>query len=190
MAPSYPSTEANIAARSIGGRTILRILYMMYQHILDHLPYKSSFRFVDEISFLDKDRAVGHYTLKEDAFFYEDHFPGNPVTPGAILTEIMAQIGLVVLGIYLVVGPLPEDAAAANASAATAVGSMNPIFPLFTSLEVSFDRMVLPGQKITVISQKEYFRFGKLKCRVEMQDAAGNRIAKGVFSGIIKTISK
>ena len=162
---------------------------MMHQYILDLLPYKSSFRFVDEISFLDKDRVVGHYTFKEDAFFYEDHFPGNPVTPGAILTEIMAQIGLVVLGIYLVAGP--EDAAAAPIPAdKTAGGSRNLIFPLFTSVEVSFDQMVLPGQKITVISQKEYFRFGKLKCRVEMQDAAGNRIAKGVFSGIIKTISK
>jgi 3-hydroxyacyl-[acyl-carrier-protein] dehydratase len=158
---------------------------MMYQHILDLLPYKSSFRFVDEISLLDEDRVIGHYTLKEDAFFYEDHFPGNPVTPGAILTEIMAQIGLVVLGIYLVVGPAP-----ANAPAATAGDSSNRIFPLFTSVEVSFNQMVLPGQKITVISQKEYFRFGKLKCRVEMQDAAGNRIAKGVFAGIIKTISK
>ena len=74
---------------------------MKYQHILDRLPYKSSFRFVDEISFLDPDKVIGHYTLRADAFFYADHFPGNPVTPGAILTEIMAQIGLVVLGIFL-----------------------------------------------------------------------------------------
>jgi 3-hydroxyacyl-[acyl-carrier-protein] dehydratase len=164
----------------------------MYQHILDHLPYKSSFRFVDEISYLDKDRVVGHYTLKEDSFFYEDHFPGNPVTPGAILTEIMAQIGLVVLGIYLVVGP-PETAHAGTASDAPSdapSGSSNAVFPLFTSVDVSFNRMVLPGQKITVISQKEYFRFSKLKCRVEMRDADGNRIAKGVFSGIIKKITK
>jgi len=145
---------------------------MMYQHILDLLPYKSSFRFVDELSFVDENGVVGHYTLKEDAFFYEDHFPGHPVTPGAILTEIMAQIGLVVLGIYLV------------------GGTAGPIFPLFTSVEVEFNKMVLPGQKITVMSKKEYFRFGKLKCRVEMLDAAGERIAKGVFAGIIKKISK
>src|ERR1700735_3358309 len=103
---------------------------MMYQHILDLLPYKSSFRFVDEISLLNEDGVVGHYTLKEDAFFYEDHFPGNPITPGAILTEIMAQIGLVVLGIYLVVGPAP-----ANAPDATAADGRNLIFPLFTSVE-------------------------------------------------------
>src|ERR1700743_1302976 len=97
---------------------------MNYQNILDRLPYKSSFRFVDEGTFLDADKAVAPYTLRPDAFLYEDHFQGNPVTPGAILTEIMAQIGLVVLGIFLV-----KEATA-------------PVFPLLTSAEVSFLRIV------------------------------------------------
>jgi 3-hydroxyacyl-[acyl-carrier-protein] dehydratase len=145
---------------------------MNYQYILDHLPYKSSFRFVDEISFLDPEKVIGHYTLKRDAFYYADHFPGNPVTPGAILTEIMAQIGLVVLGIFLVA---PDKA-----------GSAVPIFPLLTSADVSFLKMVLPGQKVTVISSKVYFRFDKLKCKVVMQDAEGEEIAKGIFAGMIK----
>jgi len=161
----------------------------MYQYIFDHLPYKSSFRFVDEISFLDQDKVIGNYTPKEDAFFYKDHFPGNPVTPGAILTEIMAQIGLVVLGIYLIT-PVPEPAAPAGPAASTADAAGAPIFPLLTSTEVSFLKMALPGQKITVISHKEYFRFDKLKCRVEAQDASGERLARGIFSGIIKKISK
>jgi 3-hydroxyacyl-[acyl-carrier-protein] dehydratase len=142
---------------------------MKYQYIFDRLPYKSSFRFVDEISFLDADKVVGHYTLRPDAFFYADHFPDHPVTPGAILSEIMAQIGLVVLGIFLVSA---ESAA--------------PIFPLLTSAEVSYLKMVLPGQKITVISSKVYFRFDKLKCKVEMQDAGGDIIAKGVIAGMIR----
>jgi len=149
---------------------------MNYQYILDHLPYKSSFRFVDEISFLDPEKVVGHYTLKPDAFYYADHFPGNPVTPGAILTEIMAQIGLVVLGIFLVQPDAAEPAV--------------PIFPLLTSADVSFLKMVLPGQKVTVISSKVYFRFDKLKCKVVMQDAEGEEIAKGMFAGMIKKLSK
>jgi 3-hydroxyacyl-[acyl-carrier-protein] dehydratase len=149
---------------------------MNYQYILDRLPYKSSFRFVDEISYLDPDKVIGHYTLRADAYFYEDHFPGNPVTPGAILTEIMAQIGLVALGIYLVT---PNPAEHHEASA-------NPIIPLLTSADVSFLKMVLPGQKVTVISSKVYFRFDKLKCKVVMQDAEGEIIAKAVFSGMIK----
>ena len=74
----------------------------MYNDILNHLPYKSSFRFVDNISFLDKNGVIGDYTLKKDSFFYEDHFAGYPVTPGVIITEIMVQIGLVVFGIYLI----------------------------------------------------------------------------------------
>ena len=145
---------------------------MNYQYILDRLPYKSSFRFVEEISYLDPGKVIGHYTLRADAFFYEGHFPGNPVTPGAILTEIMAQIGLVVLGIFLVQPDTTEPAV--------------PVFPLLTSADVSFLKMVLPGQKVTVISNKVYFRFDKLKCKVVMQDAEGEEIAKGMFSGMIK----
>lgn len=146
----------------------------MYNDILDYLPYKSTFRFVDEISLLDEDQVAGHYTLKQDEFFYEDHFPGNPVTPGVILTEIMAQIGLVVLGIYLTVN-------------AAEFNKKSPVFPLLTSSEVSFYKMVLPGQKVEVISKKEYFRLGKLKCQVQMLDADKELIARGVFSGILKS---
>jgi 3-hydroxyacyl-[acyl-carrier-protein] dehydratase len=158
---------------------------MNYQYILDRLPYKSSFRFVDEISFLDPGKVIGHYTLRADAFYYTDHFPGNPVTPGAILTEIMAQIGLVVLGIFLV----QSDKTEADAEPATEEAAI-PIFPLLTSADVSFLKMVLPGQKVTVISSKVYFRFDKLKCKIVMQDAEGEEIAKGVFAGMIRKLSK
>ena len=152
----------------------------MYSYILDLLPYKSSFRFVEEISHVDANKVVGHYTLRPDAFFYADHFPGNPVTPGAILTEIMAQIGLVVLGIYLITeGKAPADAPTGGDGAS--------IFPLLSSANVEFYKMALPGQRLTVTSKKEYFRFDKLKCQVEMHDGAGERVAKGIFSGFIKS---
>src|ERR1700749_262348 len=138
----------------------------LYQSILDKLPYKSSFRFVDRILSLDDNGVTGEYTLRKEAFFYEDHFPGNPVTPGVILTEIMAQIGLVTMGIYLVV---------------SGKGGMGVepglLFPLLTSTEVSFHKMVLPGDTVHVHSQKQYFRFGKLKCFVVMTDSEGRRIA-------------
>ena len=151
----------------------------MYEQILELLPYKSSFRFVDEIILLDQNGVTGNYTLKRDAFFYEDHFPGNPVTPGVIVTEIMAQIGLVVLGIFLVLQS--EQKINGNKE--------EQVFPLFTSTEVAFFKMVLPGEKVTVISKKQYFRFNKLKCYIEMMNAAGELVARGMFSGIIKAFS-
>lgn len=149
----------------------------MIDEILHHLPYKSSFRFVDHITELSEDGVVGDYTLRADSFFYEDHFVGNPVTPGVIITEIMAQIGLVVLGIYLIAKENDFR-----------IGSDDPMFPLFTSTEVSFHKMVLPGEKVTVVSEKQYFRFGKLKCYVEMRDSGGDIVAKGMFSGIVKKV--
>jgi 3-hydroxyacyl-[acyl-carrier-protein] dehydratase len=150
----------------------------MKNHILNHLPYKSSFRFVDNISRLTEDEVIGDFTLKEDAFFYEDHFAGNPITPGVIITEIMAQIGLVVMGIFLIL----KDAEL------NLCDDDNDLFPLLTSTDVSFYKMVLPGQKVTVHSKKKYFRFGKLKCHVEMLDSAGELVANGTFSGIIKKV--
>ena len=149
----------------------------MYNDILAHLPYKSSFLFVDNISALDMNGVTGDYTLRKDAFFYEDHFVNNPVTPGIILTEIMAQIGLVVLGIQLIMNENKESGVMVNET----------LFPLLTATEVYFFKMVLPGEKVTVVSQKKYFRFGKLKCLVEMHNNAAELIAKGVFSGIIKS---
>lgn len=145
----------------------------MQEKILQLLPYKSSFRFVDNITAVDDNGITGNYTLKPGAFFYEDHFAGNPVTPGVIITEIMAQIGVVSLGIYF----LLKDAQ-----------SSNEVYPLLTSTEVSFFKMVLPGQKVTVISKKEYFRFNKLKCYIEMYDEGNELVARGMFAGIIKQV--
>jgi 3-hydroxyacyl-[acyl-carrier-protein] dehydratase len=146
----------------------------MNNDILKYLPYKSSFLFVDNITKLDDDGVTGDYTLKGDSFFYEDHFPGNPVTPGVIITEIMAQIGLVVLGIHLMI----------NGNVSFTMDEAS--FPLLTSTEVSFYKMVLPEEKVIVTSKKLYFRFGKLKCLIEMHNTVGELIAKGTFSGIIK----
>lgn len=148
----------------------------MYKDLLEQLPYKSSFLFVDNISFLSEDEVRGDYTLKRDAFFYEDHFAGNPVTPGAIISEIMAQIGLVVLGVHLV-NREPEGFAGMGGAG---------MFPLLASADVSFYKMVLPGEKVAVISRKQYFRFGKLKCYVEMYNEVEERVAKGMFSGFIR----
>lgn len=148
--------------------------------ILNYLPYKSSFLFVDDITLLDENGVTGNYTLKSDAFFYEDHFPGNPVTPGVIITEIMAQIGLVVLGIYLMVSGSKQEGVAMDENS----------FPLLTSTNVEFFKMVLPGETVVVTSKKQYFRFGKLKCLVEMHNPVGELVAKGVFSGIIKNAIK
>ena len=143
---------------------------MTVQAILDKLPFTPPFLFVDGLDHIDSDKVKGHFTFREDLDFYKGHFKGYPVTPGVILTEVMAQIGLVCLGIYLMGDGLDE----------------NMSFGL-TSTEVEFMRPVFPGEKVIVAAEKVYFRFGKLKCRVTMSNEAQEEVCSGVIAGMIIT---
>lgn len=136
--------------------------------ILSALPYQKPFLFVDELISINEDGVEGSYTYSQELDFYKGHFKGYPVTPGVILTETMAQIGLVCLGIYLLGNSI-------NSTTSVAL----------TSTEVEFLKPVFPGEKITVISEKIYFRFGKLKCKVQMKNQSGEEVARGTIAGII-----
>jgi len=67
------------------------------EEVLALVPQQEPFRFIDEITELDEEHIVANYTFRPDADFYRGHFPGNPITPGVILTETMAQAGVVAL---------------------------------------------------------------------------------------------
>src|SRR5512137_2288214 len=69
--------------------------------ILLNIPQQHPFRFIDEILELDEEHIVGAYRFREDEYFYPGHFPGQPITPGVILIETMAQTGVVAFGLYL-----------------------------------------------------------------------------------------
>lgn len=141
---------------------------MEYQTILAQLPYSEPFLFVDKLLSVSEDGVKGVYTFSKDAFFYEGHFKNNPVTPGVILTECMAQIGLVCLGIFLV---KKEDVSKTSSFA-------------LSSTEIDFYLPVYPSEQVTVISEKIYFRFNKLKCKVKMLNSKDEVIAEGIISGM------
>ena len=145
---------------------------MTTKEILNLLPYSPPFLFVDELHEVSENGATGSYTYKADEFFYQGHFTDFPVTPGVILTETMAQIAVVCLGIFLCKDEI-------------AVSSMPQI--AMTSMEVNFSAPVFPGEKVTVSSQKKYFRFGKLCCDVEMRNSADKIVCSGSISGILKS---
>jgi len=65
---------------------------------LASLPHGESFRFIDQLTALDPGKsAVGEYLVKGDEAFLEGHFPGNPMMPGVILIEAIAQLAGIVL---------------------------------------------------------------------------------------------
>lgn len=61
----------------------------------------------------------------------------------------------------------------------------NPVKVAMSSTSVDFYKSVLPGEKVVVISKKEYFRFNKLKCQVEMYNEEEKLVAKGQIAGMV-----
>lgn len=61
---------------------------------LSALPHGPSFRFVDELTDLVPGvSASARWTLKGGEAFLEGHFPGQPILPGVIMIESLAQLG-------------------------------------------------------------------------------------------------
>nr|WP_315149293.1 FabA/FabZ family ACP-dehydratase [uncultured Flavobacterium sp.] len=141
---------------------------MEKEEIIAKLPYSKPFLFVDELLHIDENRVEGCFTFDENLDFYKGHFKDNPITPGVILTEVMAQIGLVCLGIYLL-----NDTFSKNTSIA------------LTSMEIDYLKPVCPNEKVTVISEKIYFRFGKLKCKVKMINEINEVVCSGTIAGMM-----
>jgi 3-hydroxyacyl-[acyl-carrier-protein] dehydratase len=61
---------------------------------LSALPHGPSFRFIDELVEVQPGvSATARWQLKGDEAFLEGHFPGNPMLPGVIMIEALAQLG-------------------------------------------------------------------------------------------------
>lgn len=144
---------------------------MNKETIIKNLPYTPPFLFVDELINIDENGVEGSYRFSEDLDFYQGHFKERPITPGVILTECCAQIGLVCLGLYL-----SSDMATKTI---TNIG--------MSSSQMEFLLPVLPNETVRVISKKVYFRFQKLKCDVWMYNANGALVCKGTLAGMLST---
>ena len=147
---------------------------MKKETIIQLLPYQAPFLFVEELTYISENRIEGYYTFKNDEYFYQGHFKDNPITPGVILTEVMAQIGVVCLGISLLKKDLSEI--------------KRPQIAL-TNSEVDFFLPVKPKERVNVVSEKIYFRFNKLKCKVQLFNEKNELVCRGTISGMLKVMN-
>ncbi|MDR2569253.1 MAG: beta-hydroxyacyl-ACP dehydratase [Oscillospiraceae bacterium] len=98
---------------------------MNRDEIKNILPHREPMLLIDEAELIDG-VSVGRYTVRGDEFFLQGHFPDNPVVPGVILCEMMAQ------------------------SACLLVEHEGEVFtPYFTGLNnVKFKEKVIPGDTV------------------------------------------
>jgi len=105
------------------------------------LPHREPMLLIDEAELVDG-ISVAKYAVTGDEFFLKGHFPGNPVVPGVILCEMMAQ------------------------SACLLINAEDGSTPYYTGINnAKFKRKVLPGDVITfkteLVKQKAVFYFVK-----------------------------
>jgi 3-hydroxyacyl-[acyl-carrier-protein] dehydratase len=94
------------------------------------LPHRPPFRFVDAVDELVDGVITARYLVKGDEAFLAGHFPGNPVFPGVIQVEALAQAGAIAL--------LRDERYAGK-------------LPLFGGIEkVRFRRIVRPGDELVL----------------------------------------
>ena len=66
--------------------------------IMEIIPHRYPFLLVDKIvEFVPKERVVGIKNVTMNEPFFQGHFPGHPIFPGALLIEAMAQVGCILM---------------------------------------------------------------------------------------------
>jgi 3-hydroxyacyl-[acyl-carrier-protein] dehydratase len=107
--------------------------------VLQRIPHRPPFLFVDEIVSETADSLVAKRTLRPDEDFYKGHYPSAPITPGVLLCEAVFQTG----ALYL-------------AGVMAGQGSTSVGVPLIAKIsDVRFRNPVYPGETILIEVKKK-----------------------------------
>ena len=134
-----------------------------YAGVLKVLPHRYPFLFVDGIVQFEKGKSiVGQKNVSFNEPFFNGHFPQEPVMPGVLQIEALAQVSCILIALSF-----PEESAGKR--------------PAFAGIdEAKFRRPVRPGHILTLIGELDKYRrgFAVVKCRIEIE---GDIVAEAII---------
>jgi 3-hydroxyacyl-[acyl-carrier-protein] dehydratase len=136
--------------------------------IQEILPHRSPFLFVDRVLRLEpQHKILAEKDILKDEWFFKGHFPGNPIVPGVIVTESLAQASGLLLGLSWKKEGMPET-------------QMHPPSYFLANVNIKFAAPARPEETIRLAStlQKGY---GKIFLFEVQANVAENLVAKGTL---------
>ena len=68
------------------------------EQIKEIIPQREPFLMIDEVEeYIPGESAVAYKYVNEEEWYFKGHFPGNPIMPGVLITEALAQTGAVAI---------------------------------------------------------------------------------------------
>lgn len=124
-----------------------------------YMPHREPMLLVDKAELITETESTAEYTVTGEEFFLKGHFPGNPIVPGVILCEIMAQGSVMLFKDELLTH-----------------------LALYAGLDkVKFKRGVLPGDTV-VVNSKTVTRRGPLIIVDAEAKVGGQMCCRGTLS--------
>ena len=128
------------------------------------LPHRPPFLFIDRVVSVTEAEIVAVRMFRPEEDFFRGHFPGNPIVPGVLLIEMMAQ-----------------------AMAILAIERQSDARVYLTGVDrARFRQPVVPSQEVEVTVRVEGERLGIVRARCEAK-VLGIRVADAVLSGFVNS---
>ena len=119
---------------------------MDQESILQTIPHRPPFLFVDEVVELEEQRILTRVRADPEADFFKGHYPGNPMMPGVLLCECCFQAGALLVGHHMKSSDSPRHAGG-NATD----NHSTPGMPVITRIkDAKFKQIVRPGAVLDV----------------------------------------
>lgn len=134
---------------------------------LSSLPHGPEFRFIDAMVSVEPGiSATARWTLKGDEAFLGGHFPGQPLLPGVIMIESLAQVG----------GVLAQSSRGDNPLKNVRLTAVRQFKILGT---------IPPGETLTITARQDAVMPGLVQISGEITTADGTKLASGsvILSG-------